>query len=125
LAIGSWTLGVIDMQRQALANGQVIIQFKLSEKYRETVHNLPVWSGDVSRTRFYGFPDNGDGIIKIAKYSTGYINPRETDNVSVPQTQASNSEDTIPLNALNEFRQSLDTFLPLTTPLDVYYSRLC
>lgn len=125
LATGSWTPGIIDMQGHAIASGQVVIQFKLSNQQIEELHNMPVWSGDVSNTGYYGFPVNDDGILKIGKHSTGYLNPRTTDNISVPRTQALNAKDTIPLQALGEFREFLDTFLPLTTPLDVYYSRVC
>ncbi|KAI7894534.1 FAD dependent oxidoreductase [Mucor mucedo] len=125
LATGPWTPGVIDMQGQVIASGQVIVQFKLSDKDRKSLNDLPVWSGNVSKTGCYGFPVNDDGILKIGKHSIGYLNPRATDNISIPRTQASNSGDTIPLKALNEFREFLDTFLPLTTPLDVFYSRVC
>lgn len=126
LATGSWTPSVINMHKQALASGQIVVHFKLSEKDQEALKTLPVWTADASRKGFYGFPCNNNGILKIAKHSpVGYLNPREADQVSVPRTQTSNTGDTIPLVALQEFRQFLGEFLPLTSPLNIVYSRVC
>jgi sarcosine oxidase/L-pipecolate oxidase len=126
LATGSWTPSIINMHRQVLASGQIVVHFKLSKKDQEVLKTLPVWIADASRKGFYGFPYCHDGILKIAKHSpVGYLNPRGGDQVSVPRTQSTNVQDTIPLVALKEFRQFLNEFLPLTSSLDIVYSRVC
>jgi sarcosine oxidase/L-pipecolate oxidase len=54
-----------------------------------------------------------------------YLNPRETDQISVPRTQVTHACDTIPIGALREFRQFLGKFLPETSALDITYARMC
>jgi sarcosine oxidase/L-pipecolate oxidase len=54
-----------------------------------------------------------------------YLNPRTTDQVSVPRTQVTHKCDTLPIGALREFRQFLGKFLPDTSSLDVSYGRMC
>lgn len=124
-ATGSWTSSVINMHGQAIATGQYVIHFKLSKEDQERMSTFPVWSGDVSNTGFYGFPCNDNGILKIAKHSTGYLNPSEKDHISVPRTQSTNPNDTIPKGALAEVRAFLKKFFPFTDSLDVAYSRVC
>lgn len=125
MCTGSWTSSLIDMHQQAIATGQVVVHFRPSEQVKQVLKNLPVWFGDFSRAGFYGFPDNGDGVIKIAKHSTGYLNPRQQDHVSVPRTQVTHKDDTIPVEAVRDFREYLHTFLPITDELDITYSRVC
>lgn len=121
MCTGPWTSSLIDMHKQVIATGQVVIHFKPPKEIQETLKNLPVWFGGYESGGYYGFPDN-NGILKVAKHSTGYLNPRASDNVSVPRTDEG---DKIPEQALSEFREFLRKFLPITDDLDVVYSRVC
>lgn len=125
MTTGSWTPSLLDMKNQVIATGQVVVHFRPSEKIKQTLKNLPVWFGDFSRAGFYGFPINDDGVMKVALHAAGYLNPRQGDNVSVPRTQSTNDQDTIPLRAVQEFREYLHLFLPITEELDITYSRVC
>ncbi|KAI8077341.1 FAD dependent oxidoreductase [Gilbertella persicaria] len=125
IAAGPWTSSLIEMHHQVMATGQIVVHFQLSEKEKQQLKDLPNWSGDVSRTGFYGFPYNKDGILKVGKHARGYLHPRPNDGISVPRTQSSHPGDTIPQSALDEFRDFLDAFLPITTALDIVYSRVC
>ncbi|OBZ91469.1 L-pipecolate oxidase [Choanephora cucurbitarum] len=126
MATGPWTSSLIDMHQLVIATGQIVVHLKLTEEEQEHLKHLPTWSGDVSRTGFYGFPVNSDGILKIGKHSIGYLNPRsDQDSTSVPRTQSSNPGDTIPLAALKDFRQFLNEFFPFSTEHDIVYSRVC
>ncbi|RCI04754.1 hypothetical protein CU098_009984 [Rhizopus stolonifer] len=125
MCTGSWTSSVIDMHDQVIATGQVVIHFRPTEQIKEALKDLPVWFGDFSRAGFYGFPDNGHGVMKIAKHATGYLNPRPQDGVSVPRTQVTHEHDTIPVQAVKDFRTYLAKFLPITNALDITYARVC
>ncbi|GAA5811939.1 hypothetical protein MFLAVUS_005386 [Mucor flavus] len=127
LTTGSWTAGLVEMHKQVVASGQQVIHFDAPPDtgLRKSWENLPVWCGDLSNTGFYGFPINADGRMKIGKHSSGYLNPRELDNVSVPRTQVTHTTDTVPIGALREFRQFLGKFLPETSALDVSCGRVC
>lgn len=125
MATGSWTPSVIDMKKQVIATGQVVIHFRPSDEIKTYLKDMPVWFGDFSRSGFYGFPINKDGIMKVAKHSVGYLNPRKGDRVSVPRTQSTHEGDTIPVRAVQDFREYLKTFLPVTEDLDITYARVC
>ncbi|KAI8137605.1 FAD dependent oxidoreductase [Fennellomyces sp. T-0311] len=125
LAAGSWTAGLLDFGNRLQATGQAVIQFTPPPELVKKFKGMPVWCGDISRTGFYGFPINGDGKMKFASHSVGYISPRVSDNVSVPRTQVTHQGDTIPLKALERFRAFLAEFFPDTSKLDITYSRVC
>ncbi|CAO3642734.1 unnamed protein product [Mucor hiemalis] len=125
MTTGSWSPGLIDLKKQVIATGQVVIHFRPDEKLKQQLEGMPVWFGGFSSAGFYGFPINSDGIMKVAKHSVGYLNPRKGDRVSVPRTQSTNEGDTIPVQALYDFREYLQTFLPMTNNLDITYSRVC
>ncbi|KAG1141811.1 hypothetical protein G6F37_008285 [Rhizopus arrhizus] len=125
LTTGSWTAGLVDMHHQVVASGQEVIHFQPPSHLRKQWENMPVWCGDLSITGYYGFPVNAEGKMKIGKHHSGYLNPRQTDQISVPRTQVTNSCDTIPVGALRQFRQFLGQFLPETSSLDISYARMC
>ncbi|KAI8338811.1 FAD dependent oxidoreductase [Blakeslea trispora] len=126
MATGPWTSGLMNMHRLVIATGQIVVHLKLSKEEQAYLKHLPTWSGDVSRTGFYGFPVNSDGILKISKHSIGYLNPRsDQDPTSVPRTQSSHPDDTIPLSALKEVREFLNEFFPFSAEHDIVYSRVC
>ncbi|KAI9247124.1 FAD dependent oxidoreductase [Phascolomyces articulosus] len=123
IATGPWTASLIDLGDKLTATGQIVIHFKPpASSIFSTFKNQPVWSADPG---FYGFPTTTDGKLKVALHSLGYYNLREIDGKSVPRTQVTHQDDTIPLKALKEFREFLAKFFPQTTSMDVYYSRVC
>ncbi|KAF7728477.1 hypothetical protein EC973_006030 [Apophysomyces ossiformis] len=125
LATGSWTAGLIDTSNQLLATGQFVVQFQAPESMKPRLKGQPVWCADISRTGFYGFPPNAEGKIKIARHFSGYVWPREGDNVSVPRTQVTHPSDTIPSEALSEARTFLADFMPQVNSLDIAHAKLC
>lgn len=63
--------------------------------------------------------------VCLILHLASYLNPRATDEVSVPRTQVTHTGDTIPIGALREFRQFMGKFLPETTDLDISFGRVC
>ncbi|KAI9493388.1 FAD dependent oxidoreductase [Zychaea mexicana] len=125
LAAGPWTASLLDFGGRLQATGQAVIQFSPPPEFIEKFKDSPVWGGDISRTGFYGFPINAEGKMKIASHSVGYVSPRSADNVSVPRTQVTYQDDTIPVKALDNFRKFLGEFMPETDNWDISYSRVC
>ncbi|KAI8060926.1 FAD dependent oxidoreductase [Gongronella butleri] len=126
MATGAWTAGLVPgVSSQLQATGQVVVQFKPKGVAKNILYNQPVWAADVANTGYYGFPMNEHGTLKIARHACGFLNPRQGDGLSVPRTQANHPEDTIPLVALRRMRQFLAEFLPVTSPMDITYSRMC
>ncbi|KAI7858794.1 FAD dependent oxidoreductase [Circinella umbellata] len=123
IATGPWTAGLIDLGNKLTATGQIVVHFKPpASSIFSQVKNQPVWSADPG---FYGFPMTSEGKLKIALHSLGYYNQRTSDGKSVPRTQMTHQNDTIPIKALKEFREFLSKFFPQTSTMDIHYSRVC
>ena len=125
MTVGSWLPSLLDMKQQIIATGHVLIHFRPTESIKRLLRDLPTWFGDFHRAGFYGFPINSDGVMKIGLHSSGYLNPRKSDGVSVPRTHSTHEGDTIPLQAVADCRQYLQKFLPVLDGLDITYSRVC
>ncbi|KAI7857439.1 FAD dependent oxidoreductase [Circinella umbellata] len=125
LATGSWTPSLLKLGDRLIATGQTVIQFMIPENLRKMFEGQPTWCADLSVTGYYGFAVNSEGKMKIGYHSSGYVNLCGEDQVSVPRTQVTNPTDSIPIKALGEFRQFLSKFLPITTPMDITYARVC
>lgn len=70
-------------------------------------------------------PERERKYVCLILHLASYLNPRATDEVSVPRTQVTHTGDTIPIGALREFRQFMGKFLPETTDLDISFGRVC
>lgn len=126
MATGAWTPGLVDVGSRVIATAQTVVQFKLPDHLRDAYGNQPgVWCADLSTTGYYGFAPNEDGIIKVGHHSRGYLNLRDKDQISVPRTQVTNPNDTIPIKSLRGIRQFLGKFFPFTASLDILCARNC
>ncbi|KAI8088723.1 FAD dependent oxidoreductase, partial [Halteromyces radiatus] len=124
-ATGAWTAGLLGINEELLATGQVVMHFKPNKSNLQALMDQPVWCADVANTGYYGFPANEDGKLKIARHHSGYLNPRSGDDISIPRTQVDHANDTIPISALQHARTFLGKFLPMTSSMDITYTRVC
>jgi sarcosine oxidase / L-pipecolate oxidase len=72
VAAGVWTAGLIEELRPCLrASGHPV--FHLAPKRPELFEasRFPVFTADITKTGFYGFPLNRDGVVKIARHASG------------------------------------------------------
>lgn len=72
LATGSWTTDLLPSLAGALRTvGQPVFHLRPNDPslYRSEV--FPVFGADISRTGYYGFPTNAEGIVKIANHGIG------------------------------------------------------
>ncbi|KAI8341711.1 FAD dependent oxidoreductase [Chlamydoabsidia padenii] len=124
MATGAWTASLVNVQDQLLATGHVVMHFQPDEPTRQIMTNQPVWCADIARTGYYGFPVNANGTLKIAHhFNKGYLNP--INDVSTPRTKLNHANDTIPISGLEHARSALDEILPMTSKMDITYSRIC
>lgn len=69
---GSWVpLLVPELAPVLRAVGQPVFHLRPSDPSLFAAHHFPVFGADISRTGYYGFPVNADGIVKIANHGTG------------------------------------------------------
>jgi len=72
VAAGAWTPSLLPELGEAIVpHGQTLLYFRPDrpERFAETV--FPVWSGDISRTGWYGFPADARGLVKVGHHGPG------------------------------------------------------
>jgi glycine/D-amino acid oxidase-like deaminating enzyme len=78
---GSWVpLLVPELAPVLRAVGQPVFHLRPSDPTLFESHQFPVFGADISRTGYYGFPANRDGIVKIANHGTGTRLPPDADH---------------------------------------------
>jgi len=93
VAGGAWTARLVPALADRLdAVGQTVLYFRPQrpERFRREV--FPVWSGDISRTGWYGFPATDDGLVKVGHHGAGrpadLDGPRVADPAVEPRARA-------------------------------------
>jgi len=113
VAAGAWTPALLPhLQGVMWATAQTVFHFKPHDPRIFTPPQFPVWGADIGKTGWYGFPANGDGLVKVANHGAG----RRVD-ASAPRS--------LPAGEEERYRAFLrDTFPALASaPLDS--TRVC
>jgi glycine/D-amino acid oxidase-like deaminating enzyme len=72
LCTGAWAPQLVPELAGALrAVGQPVFHLQPADPAPFAAARFPVFGADISRTGYYGFPANRDGIVKIANHGTG------------------------------------------------------
>ncbi|HSD87716.1 MAG TPA: FAD-dependent oxidoreductase [Kofleriaceae bacterium] len=76
VAAGSWVPVLVpELAPATRAVGQPVFHLRPADPSLFEAHHFPVFGADISRTGYYGFPVNRDGIVKIANHGTGTLLP--------------------------------------------------
>lgn len=114
VATGSWTTDLFpELAGSLRAVGQPVFHLRPQnpEMFRPEV--FPVFGADISRTGYYGFPVNADGIVKIANHGIGKtMHPDSADRVVTPEQE-------------NAFRTFLAESFPSLSTAPIVYTRIC
>ncbi|KAI8903570.1 FAD dependent oxidoreductase [Gorgonomyces haynaldii] len=113
LCSGAWSRSLLDLSDVLVATGQPVIHFNPP---KTVIGPQMVWTANITKTGFYGFPSNKDGLIKVAKHSAGYTNNLQ----NVPS-----SDTPLPVEALLHFRRFFDKCFPYLNQLDIAKTRMC
>ncbi len=71
-ALGAWTpFAFSDLQNVMRATGHPMVFLRPEDAGAFRAPAFPVWTADVARTGWYGFPLNADGILKVANHGPG------------------------------------------------------
>jgi glycine/D-amino acid oxidase-like deaminating enzyme len=72
LAMGAWTTGIlVELSGHIWPVAQPVFHFQAPEIAAYQPPEFPVWTADVSRTGWYGFPALDDGTLKISNHGPG------------------------------------------------------
>ena len=80
---GAWVPRLLPELAGALrAIGQPVFHLQPADPSLFAPHHFPVFGADISRTGYYGFPANRDGIVKIANHGTGVAIADDSERVT-------------------------------------------
>jgi glycine/D-amino acid oxidase-like deaminating enzyme len=113
ICAGAWVPRLLPELAGALhAIGQPVFHLKPEDPSLFAAHHFPVFGADISRTGYYGFPANRDGIVKIANHGTGIAIADDHERVTTAAQEA----------ALRDFLA--DSF-PALANAPITHRRLC
>jgi glycine/D-amino acid oxidase-like deaminating enzyme len=113
LAAGAWTPTLLPSLQKAMRSvAQPILYFRPKDPGRYQPPHFPVWAADVSRTGWYGFPANAEGIVKVANHGPGYPMAPDPSNRVAPDEE-------------KRFRTFLRGTFPDLAEAELVESRLC
>jgi glycine/D-amino acid oxidase-like deaminating enzyme len=111
---GAWAPVVVPELAPSLrAVGQPVFHLRPADPSLFEAARFPVFGADISRTGYYGFPVNRDGVVKIANHGTGTV--IAPDAVDRP----------LPASAEPALRAMLADSFPALADAPIVFRRLC
>ncbi len=84
MTAGAWTPQLLPFTKDFLrATGHPIFHLKPSRPELFRAEKFPVFGADISATGYYGFPINGDGVVKIGVHALGHEASAKSEDRSV------------------------------------------
>ncbi|HRI66387.1 MAG TPA: FAD-dependent oxidoreductase [Polyangium sp.] len=114
IATGAWTTDILPNLKGLLRGvGQPVFHLRPMDPTPFRSEVFPVFGADISRTGYYGFPVQADGIVKIANHGIGRpMHPDSSTREVTPEEE----------KALREF---LAESFPILVDAPIVYTRIC
>ena len=134
LATGAWTPTLLDLRGIASANGQIMAYISLTDEEQTLLGSNPTLLNESSGMFIIQPRDN---ILKVARHGYGYANPTtiphperdpargEKITVSVPYTQQTDPQTSIPPEGLHALRTYLAKTIPALADRPFTHTRIC
>jgi sarcosine oxidase / L-pipecolate oxidase len=114
VATGSWTTDLLpELQGSLRSVGQPVFHLRPANPAHFRPEVFPVFGADISRTGYYGFPANSQGIVKIANHGIGQpMHPDSSARRVTPEQERT-------------FREFLADSFPSLSDAPIVYTRIC
>lgn len=113
VAAGVWTGKLVpELSSVIHATGHPVFHLKPRDPGPFRAERFPVFTADIARTGFYGFPLNRDGVVKIGNHGPGI--PVDPDGPRV-----------VPAGEHDRLRAFVHETFPALADAEVVYTRLC
>ncbi len=112
VAAGAWTATLLRLGEEIRTTGHPVFHLRPKDPVLFLAERFPVFTADIARTGYYGFPLNRDGVVKIANHGPGVPIDPDTPRAVTP-------EQTFGL------REFLAKTFPALADAEVVYTRLC
>jgi glycine/D-amino acid oxidase-like deaminating enzyme len=114
MTTGAWTPYVLPFTKEFFrATGQAVFHLQPRQPELFLPERFPVFTADISKTGYYGFPLNQDGVVKIANHGPG----REMSPDSPERTVTAAEEE--------DMRKFLLANFPTLADAPIVYTRIC
>jgi glycine/D-amino acid oxidase-like deaminating enzyme len=114
MAVGAWTPYLLPFTKKFFrASGQPVFHLKPLQADLFAAERFPVFGADITTTGYYGFPLDGDGIVKIANHGPG----REMSPESPQRAVTADDEENL--------RKFLSWAFPALAEAPIVYTRVC
>lgn len=131
VAAGAWTPELVPDTGDALTTvRQPVLHFSTEAPGAWQPPRFPVWTADVARLGWYGFPSTADGRIKIGHHGPGVSAPDETDRVTAAgdalrEPLDRRAEPVVPDSHVQRCRAFLREALPSLADAPLVGDRIC
>ena len=89
LCAGAWALQLLpELAGSLRAVGQPVFHLQPADPTPFEARRFPVFGADISRTGYYGFPANRQGIVKIANHGPGIELAPDAPRLTTPRQEA-------------------------------------
>ena len=113
IAAGVWTPILLpELADRMWPVGQPIFYLKPQHPENYRAPSFPPWGADIPRSGWYGFPANGEGIVKMANHGPGRRVHADSERVTTPNEEA-------------HCREFLTGSLPSLAYLRLHGSKIC
>jgi glycine/D-amino acid oxidase-like deaminating enzyme len=113
VAAGAWSPKLVPELRGAITpSGHPVVHLRPARPEPFEARVFPTFTADVSRTGYYGFPINRDGIVKIANHGVGRPVDPDTPRDVTPED-------------VERLRTFLSIALPSLADAEITHSRVC
>ncbi|HZQ08763.1 MAG TPA: FAD-dependent oxidoreductase [Anaerolineae bacterium] len=114
VAAGAWTQYLLPHLKPYLrSDGVPVFHLKPDDPENFRAPVFPVFAADTSTTGYYGFPVNRDGVVKVARHTTGREMHPESKERVVTQAEEEN------------LREFLARTFPLLADAPIVFRRVC
>lgn len=113
VAAGTWTPHLLPWLKKFMWSvAQPVLHFQPDNPQRYQAPQFPVWTADIARSGWYGFPAQEDGTLKIANHGPGWRKDPSAPRAVPPEAEAN-------------FRSFLAASLPGLVGVSKIGERLC
>lgn len=112
IAAGAWTGKLLGLGAAIHATAHPVFHLRPKDPTPFLAERFPVFTADIARTGYYGFPLNRDGVVKIGNHGPGVpIDPDAPRSVTAEQ--------------IERLRAFLAGTFPALVDAELVYTRLC
>lgn len=112
VAAGAWTARLVGLEASIRATGHPVFHLQPKQPGLFAAERFPVFTADIARTGYYGFPLHPDGVVKIGNHGPGAPIDPDAPRIVTPEQH-------------HRLRAFLAATFPALADAEIVYTRVC